>query len=85
MIDWELHMVQLVVRNLSDELVKALKQRAAKHNRSAEQSTARFWKQRCAGRSVEALRRYSRLCRTWEETRTSSANNQTRAADNVLG
>jgi len=30
-------MAQLVVRNLSDELVKALKQRAAKHNRSAEQ------------------------------------------------
>jgi len=28
---------QLVVRNLPDELVKALKQRAAKHNRSAEQ------------------------------------------------
>lgn len=30
-------MAQLVVRNLSEELVKALKQRAAKHNRSAEQ------------------------------------------------
>lgn len=30
-------MAQLVVRNLPDELVKALKQRAAKHNRSAEQ------------------------------------------------
>ncbi len=30
-------MVQLVVRNLPDELVKALKQRAAKHSRSAEQ------------------------------------------------
>jgi plasmid stability protein len=30
-------MAQLVVRNLSDELVRALKQRAAKHNRSAEQ------------------------------------------------
>jgi antitoxin FitA len=28
---------QLVVRNLTDDLVKALKQRAAKHNRSAEQ------------------------------------------------
>jgi antitoxin FitA len=28
---------QLVVRNLPDELVKALKQRAAKHDRSAEQ------------------------------------------------
>ena len=32
-----MHMAQLVVRNLSDDLVKALKQRAAKHNRSAEQ------------------------------------------------
>jgi len=30
-------MAQLMVRNLSDELVKALKQRAARHNHSAEQ------------------------------------------------
>jgi plasmid stability protein len=30
-------MAQLMVRNLSDDVVKALKQRAAKHNRSAEQ------------------------------------------------
>ena len=30
-------MAQLMVRNLPDEVVKALKQRAAKHNRSAEQ------------------------------------------------
>ena len=30
-------MAQLIVRNLPDELVKALKQRAARHNRSAEQ------------------------------------------------
>lgn len=30
-------MAQLMVRNLSDDLVKALKQRAAKRNRSAEQ------------------------------------------------
>lgn len=30
-------MAQLMVRNLADELVRALKQRAAKHNRSAEQ------------------------------------------------
>src|ERR1700687_6523781 len=30
-------MAQLMVRNLSEDLVKALKQRAAKHNRSAEQ------------------------------------------------
>ena len=30
-------MAQLVVRNLPEELVQALKQRAAKHNRSAEQ------------------------------------------------
>jgi antitoxin FitA len=31
------NMAQLVVRNLSDDLVQALKRRAAKHNRSAEQ------------------------------------------------
>ena len=30
-------MAQLVVRNLPEELVRALQQRAAKHNRSAEQ------------------------------------------------
>ena len=30
-------MAQLVVRKVADELVKALKQRAAKHNHSAEQ------------------------------------------------
>jgi plasmid stability protein len=30
-------MAQLLVRNLPDDLVKALKQRAAKHYRSAEQ------------------------------------------------
>jgi antitoxin FitA len=30
-------MAQLMVRNLPDDLVKALKQRAAKNNRSAEQ------------------------------------------------
>jgi plasmid stability protein len=33
----ETDMAQLMVRNLPDDLVKALKQRAAKHNRSAEQ------------------------------------------------
>jgi plasmid stability protein len=30
-------MAQLMVRNLAEELVRALKQRAVKHNRSAEQ------------------------------------------------
>ena len=30
-------MAQLVVRNLSDEIVRALKKRAARNNRSAEQ------------------------------------------------
>jgi plasmid stability protein len=35
--DWKVNMAQLVVRNLSDDLVKSLKQRAAKNNRSAEQ------------------------------------------------
>lgn len=30
-------MAQLMVRNLTDDIVHALKQRAAKHNRSAEQ------------------------------------------------
>ena len=33
----EVGMAQLVVRNLPEELVMALKQRAARHNRSAEQ------------------------------------------------
>jgi plasmid stability protein len=35
--EWKVNMAQLIVRNLSDDLVKALKRRAAKHNRSAEQ------------------------------------------------
>ncbi len=30
-------MAQLMVRNLTEDLVKALKRRAARHNRSAEQ------------------------------------------------
>jgi antitoxin FitA len=30
-------MAQLIVRSLAEDLVKALKQRAARHNRSAEQ------------------------------------------------
>ncbi len=30
-------MAQLMVRNLEEDLVRALKRRAAKHNRSAEQ------------------------------------------------
>lgn len=32
-----MHMAQLVVRNLPEELVRALKARAARHQRSAEQ------------------------------------------------
>jgi plasmid stability protein len=34
---WSMSLAQLMVRNLSDDLVKALKLRAAKRNRSAEQ------------------------------------------------
>jgi plasmid stability protein len=34
---WSRTMAQLMVRNLPEDLVKALKQRAAKNNRSAEQ------------------------------------------------
>jgi plasmid stability protein len=34
---WRPLMAQLIVRDLPDDLVKALKQRAAKRNRSAEQ------------------------------------------------
>jgi plasmid stability protein len=33
----EAALAQLIVRDLSDDLVKALKQRAAKHNHSTEQ------------------------------------------------
>jgi plasmid stability protein len=37
LMNWEANMAQLMVRNLPEELVKALKRRAARHNRSAEQ------------------------------------------------
>lgn len=44
-------MAQLVVRNLPDDLVKALKRRAAKHNRSAEQEHREILRQAlCAPR-----------------------------------
>lgn len=42
-------MAQLMVRNLDDELVKALKRRAARHNRSAEQEHREILKQALLG------------------------------------
>lgn len=42
-------MAQLMVRNLSDDLVKALKQRAAKGNRSAEQEHREILKEALHG------------------------------------
>jgi len=42
-------LAQLMVRNLDDELVKALKRRAARHNRSAEQEHREILKQALLG------------------------------------
>ena len=42
-------MAQLMVRNLDDELVKALKRRAARHNRSAEQEHREILKEALLG------------------------------------
>ena len=42
-------MAQLMVRKLTDDLVKALKQRAAKHNRSAEQEHREIFSLRFEG------------------------------------
>jgi len=51
--------------NLSDDLVKSLKQRAAKNNRSAEQEHRKFWKRHCADRDVAAWRPFSVDAERW--------------------
>lgn len=48
-------MAQLMVRNLSDELVLALKQRAARRNRSAEQEHREILKAVLQGPRRKAL------------------------------
>lgn len=48
-------MAQLVVRNLPEELVRALKQRAAKRNRSAEQEHREILKAALRGAQRKAL------------------------------
>jgi plasmid stability protein len=48
-------MAQLMVRNLPDELVVALKQRAAKRNRSAEQEHREILKAALRGPRRKAL------------------------------
>jgi hypothetical protein len=40
-------MAQLIVRNLDEEIVTRLRQRAAKHRRSTKPSTARSCARRC--------------------------------------
>jgi plasmid stability protein len=46
---------QLIVRNLPDELVAALKQRAAKHKRSAEQEHREILKAALGGQKRRSL------------------------------
>jgi plasmid stability protein len=48
-------MAQLVVRNLPEELVRALKQRAAKRNRSAEQEHREILKAALGGAQRKPL------------------------------
>jgi antitoxin FitA len=48
-------MAQLVVRNLPEELVRALKQRAAKRNRSAEQEHREILKAALRGAQRKSL------------------------------
>ena len=48
-------MAQLVVRNLPDELVRALKQQAARRNRSAEQEHREILKAALQGRARKRL------------------------------
>ena len=48
-------MAQLMVRNLDEALVQALKRRAAKHNRSAEQEHREILKQALLGPKRRAL------------------------------
>jgi plasmid stability protein len=48
-------MAQLMVRNLDEALVQALKRRAAKHNRSAEQEHREILKQALLGPKRRSL------------------------------
>jgi plasmid stability protein len=48
-------MAQLMVRNLPENLVKALKQRAAKHNRSAEQEHREILREALGGAQRRSL------------------------------
>ncbi len=48
-------MARLIVRDLSDELVKALKQRAAKRNRSTEQEHREILQSALRGRKRRPL------------------------------
>ena len=45
----------LIVRNIDDELVRRLKMRAARHNRSAEAEHREILRQVLAGEPAEAL------------------------------
>ena len=71
-------MAQLMVRNLPDELVRALKQRAAKRNRSAEQEHREILKAALKGPERKPLADVLVACRTWARTRISLASKPTR-------
>ena len=47
--DWKRTMAQLIVRNLDDALIRALKKRAAQRNRSAEQEHREILQQALLG------------------------------------
>jgi hypothetical protein len=65
-----LAMAQLIVRDLPAELVLALKRRAAKRNRSAEQEHREILKARSRGRSGGRWRLCWRRFQTWGRTAT---------------
>ena len=76
-------MAQLMVRKVTDELVKALKQRAAKHNRSAEQEHREILQSALRGPAGGRWPMYWLPCPMLAATRTSFGSNQIPEADCV--
>jgi toxin FitB len=72
-------MAQLIVRNLTDELVLALKLRAARATAALKKSIGRFSGRPCRARAANPLPSCWLPCRMWAKTRISHAARKTRA------
>ena len=76
-------MAQLVVRNLPEDLVRALKLRAAKHNRSAEQEHREILEAALRGPRRRSLAAVWRPCPTSVAMRTLPVIRSIPATDHV--